>query len=284
MIDDKNLSDKAELGFRPDPVIQDAVPEARRARGVYLLPNLFTTAALFCGFYAIIAALHGRFEPAAIAVFIAMVLDGLDGRVARLTHTESEFGAQYDSMADLVSFGLAPALIMYEWALGAMASMGPFLSKLGWLAVFFYTVMAALRLARFNVQVGSTDKRYFIGLPSPSAAAIVAGLVWFSTDLGLSGADMLWPALIVTIGAGALMFSNVLYFSFKQIDLRGRMPFMTAILVVLLFVLTSIDPPKVLFTGFLLYGLSGPVLFLVRWRLRARRRAQTPGEPSEPKA
>ncbi len=258
-------------------------PEVRRARGIYLLPNLFTTAALFCGFYAIIAALHDRFEPAAIAIFIAMVLDGLDGRVARLTHTESEFGAQYDSMADLVSFGLAPALLMYEWALGAMAGMGPFLSKLGWLAVFFYTVMAALRLARFNVQVGSTDKRYFIGLPSPSAAAIVAGLVWFSQDLGLSGADLLWPALIVTIGAGALMFSNVLYFSFKQVDLRGRKPFMTAILVVLLFVLTSIDPPKILFVGFLLYGLSGPVLFLVRLRQRARRRAQPPGEPPEPK-
>jgi CDP-diacylglycerol---serine O-phosphatidyltransferase len=257
-------------------------PEVRRARGVYLLPNLFTTAALFCGFYAIIAALHGHFEPAAIAVFIAMVLDGLDGRVARMTHTESEFGAQYDSMADLVSFGLAPALIMYEWALGAMVDMGPFLSKLGWLVAFFYTVMAALRLARFNVQVGSTDKRYFIGLPSPSAAAIVAGLVWFSEDLGLSGADMLWPALFVTIGVGALMFSNVLYFSFKQVDLRGRKPFMTAILVVLLFVLTSIDPPKVLFVGFLLYGLSGPVLFLVRARQRARRRAQTPGEPPEP--
>ncbi|MDG4595337.1 MAG: CDP-diacylglycerol--serine O-phosphatidyltransferase, partial [Candidatus Contendobacter sp.] len=182
-------------------------PEVRRPpRGVYLLPNLFTTAALFCGFYAIIAALQNRFEPAAIAVFVAMVLDGLDGRVARLTHTESEFGAQYDSMADLVSFGLAPALIMYEWALGSMISMGPFLSKLGWLAAFFYTVMAALRLARFNVQIGSTDKRYFIGLPSPSAAAIVAGLVWFSVDLGLTGVQMLWPALVVTVGAGALMF------------------------------------------------------------------------------
>ncbi len=257
--------------------------QARRSRGVYLLPNLFTTAALFCGFYAIIAALRGRFEPAAVAVFVAMVLDGLDGRVARLTHTESEFGAQYDSMADLVSFGLAPALIMYEWALGTMAEMGPFLSKLGWLAAFFYTVMAALRLARFNVQIGSTDKRYFTGLPSPSAAAIVTGFVWFCTDLGLTGVQMLWPALVVTIGAGALMFSNILYLSFKQVDLHGRLPFITALLVVLLFVLTSIDPPKVLFFGFLLYGLSGPTLFLTRLRQRARRRAQGPGEPPEPK-
>lgn len=247
-------------------------PEIRRPpRGVYLLPNLFTTAALFCGFYAIIAALQNRFEPAAVAVFVAMVLDGLDGRVARLTHTESEFGAQYDSMADLVSFGLAPALIMYEWALGSMISMGPFLSKLGWLAAFFYTVMAALRLARFNVQIGSTDKRYFIGLPSPSAAAIVAGLVWFSVDLGLTGVQMLWPALVVTIGAGALMFSKILYFSFKQVDLRGRVPFISALLVVLTLVLISSDPPKVLFLGFLLYGLSGPALFVWRWRRHARR-------------
>lgn len=257
--------------------------EPRRPRGVYLLPNLFTTAALFCGFYAIIAALQNRFEPAAVAVFVAMVLDGLDGRVARLTHTESEFGAQYDSMADLVSFGLAPALIMYEWALGSMAGTGPFLSKLGWLTAFFYTVMAALRLARFNVQLGSTDKRYFIGLPSPSAAAIVTGFVWFGTDLGLTGPDLLWPALVITIGAGALMFSNVLYFSFKQINLGGRVPFMAALLVVLTLVVISIDPPKVLFIGFLLYGLSGPMLFLVRLRQRARRRVQTPSEPAEPK-
>jgi CDP-diacylglycerol--serine O-phosphatidyltransferase len=256
-------------------------PEVRRPRGIYLLPNLFTTAALFCGFYAIIAALHGRFEPAAIAVFVAMVLDGLDGRVARLTHTESEFGAQYDSLADLVSFGLAPALIMYEWALGTMATMGPFLSKIGWLAAFFYTVMAALRLARFNVQLGHTDKRYFIGLPSPSAAAMVAGMIWFCSDLGLRGSEVLGPALLVTVAAGALMFSNILYLSFKQVDLRGPVPFVAALLVVLLFVLTSMDPPKVLFGGFLIYGLSGPLLFLVRLRQRVRRRNQTPGEPPE---
>jgi CDP-diacylglycerol--serine O-phosphatidyltransferase len=196
--------------------MNEPTPETRRPRGVYLLPNLFTTAALFCGFYAIIAALHGRFEPAASR---GIYRDGAGwtGRpgAARLTHTESEFGAQYDSMADLVSFGLAPALIMYEWALGTMITMGPFLSKLGWLAAFFYTVMAALRLARFNVQSGSTDKRYFIGLPSPSAAAIVTGLVWFGTDLGLTGIQLLWPALIITVSAGALMFSKILYFSLQ---------------------------------------------------------------------
>ena len=251
--------------------------KVRRSRGVYLLPNLFTTAALFCGFYAIIAALNNRFEPAAIAVFVAMVLDGLDGRVARMTHTESEFGAQYDSLADLVSFGLAPALIMYTWALGPMMGMGPFLPKLGWLAAFFYTVMAALRLARFNVQIGNTDKRYFIGLPSPSAAAVMTGFVWFSTDLGLCGEQMLWSALIVTISAGVLMFSNILYFSFKKVDLRGRVPFMAVLIIVLIFVFTSIDPPKVLFIGFLLYSLSGPVLFLWRWRrLHTRRQAGIP--------
>ncbi len=261
------------LHLMANSMIPDA-PETRRSRGVYLLPNLFTTAALFCGFYAIIAALRGRFEAAAIAVFIAMVLDGLDGRVARMTHTESEFGAQYDSLSDLVSFGLAPALIMYQWALGTMVDMGPFLSKLGWLAAFFYTVMAALRLARFNVQIGHTDKRYFIGLPSPSAAAIVAGLVWFCTDLGLTGQQALWPALVIIIGAGALMFSNILYFSFKQVNLRGRVPFISAMLVVLTLVGISIDPPKVLFIGFLLYGLSGPVMYLARLRQRARRRAQ----------
>ena len=258
-------------------------PHKSRRRGIYLVPNFLTTAALFCGFYAIIAALRGRFEDAAIMVFLAMVLDGMDGRFARWTHTESEFGAQYDSLADLVSFGLAPALIMYKWSLGEMASMGLILSKLGWLAAFFYTVMAALRLARFNVQSGSTDKRYFIGLPSPSAAATVTGLVWFSTDLGLSGSQMIWPALIVTIGVGALMFSNVLYFSFKQINLRGRVPFMTASIVVLIIVLISIDPPKVLFLGFLLYSLSGPLLFLARLRQRARRRTQGSGESPESK-
>ena len=252
------------------------VSERRRPRGFYLLPNLFTTAALFCGFYAIIAALQGRFEWAAIAVFFAMGWDGLDGRIARWTHTESEFGAQYDSLADLISFGLAPALIMYEWALGGMTSMGPLWSKVGWLAAFFYTVMAALRLARFNVQIGSTDKRYFVGLPSPSAAAIVTSMVWFCTDSGLTGAQMLWPALAITVCAGALMFSNLLYFSFKQSNLQGRVPYISVFLVVLTLVVISIDPPKVLFAGFLLYGCSGPLLWLWRWR-RHWRPGREPG-------
>lgn len=245
-----------------------------RRKGIYLLPNLFTTAALFAGFYAIVAAMNHHFQAAAIAVFIAMVLDGLDGRVARLTHTESAFGAQYDSLSDMISFGLAPALVMYEWALRGMADLGWVPAKLGWLAAFVYTAAAALRLARFNAQVGTTDKRYFIGLASPSAAAIMVGLVWVGNDLGIRGTQLLWLAFIMTIGTGVLMVSNIRYHSFKQFDLRGRVPFMTILVVVLILVFASIDPPKILFTGFLIYGLSGPVMVLVRRRQRARRLAQ----------
>jgi CDP-diacylglycerol--serine O-phosphatidyltransferase len=248
------------------------VNDSKRRRGIYLLPNLFTTAALFSGFYAIVAAMNGRFESAAIAVFVAMVLDGLDGRVARLTHTESAFGVQYDSLADMVSFGLAPALVMYEWALGGMANLGWVPAKLGWLAAFIYTAAAALRLARFNTQVGSADKHYFIGLPSPSAAAIMAGLVWVGNDLGMHGNQLLWLAFIITIGTGTLMVSNIPYYSFKQVDLRGRIPFVAMLAIVLVFVFASLDPPKMLFTVFLVYGLSGPVVTFLRRRQRARRR------------
>lgn len=241
---------------------------------------MLTAAALFSGFYAIVAAMQGRFGPAAIAVFIAMVLDGLDGRVARLTHTESAFGEEFDSLADMVSFGLAPALIMYEWALSGMANLGWVPAKLGWLAAFLYAACAALRLARFNTQLGSADKRYFLGLPSPSAAAIMVGLVWLSDDLGLYGGQLLWVAFLITVGTGVLMVSNILYYSFKQIDLRGRVPFVAIIAVVLVLIFASLDPPKILFTGFLLYGLSGPVLYLLRLRQRARRRALGLSEPA----
>jgi CDP-diacylglycerol--serine O-phosphatidyltransferase len=253
-------------------VINEKGNDLKRRKGIYLLPNLLTTAALFSGFYAIVASMHGRFESAAIAVFVAMVLDGLDGRVARFTHTESAFGVEYDSLCDLVSFGLAPALIMYEWALSSMANMGPVTAKLGWLAAFFYTALAALRLARFNTQIGDADRRYFVGLPSPSAAAIMAGLVWVGEDMGIEGKQLLWFAFFVTVGTGALMFSNILYYSFKRIDLRGKIPFMAVLVVVLVFIFTSIDPPKVLFAGFLTYGLSGPILYLWRRWQRVRRR------------
>lgn len=252
----------------------EQVNDLRRRKGIYLLPNLFTTAALFAGFYAIVAAMNDQFQGAAIAVFVAMILDGLDGRVARLTHTESAFGAQYDSLSDMVSFGLAPALVMYEWALRGMGDLGWVPAKLGWLAAFVYTAAAALRLARFNIQVGSTDKRYFIGLASPSAAAIMVGLVWVGNDLGIRGNQLLWLAFIVTIGTGVLMVSNIRYHSFKQIDLRGRVPFVTILIVVLVLVFASIDPPKILFTGFLIYGLSGPVMVFVRQRQRSRRQAR----------
>jgi len=247
-------------------------------KGIYLLPNLFTTAALFSGFYAIVASMHGRFEPAAIAVYVAMVLDGLDGRIARLTHTSSEFGAEYDSLSDMVSFGLAPALIMYEWALGEMADLGRVPGQLGWLAAFAYAACTALRLARFNTQIGSVDKRYFVGLACPSAAAIMLGLVWVGDDLGMRGNQLLWLAFIITIATAALMVSNILYYSFKEFDIKGRVPFVAILAIVLVFVFTSIDPPKILFTGFLLYGLSGPVMLLLQYRRRARRRGVNAGK------
>lgn len=234
----------------------------KRGRGIYLLPNLFTTAALFAGFYAIVAAMNGQFEKAAIAVFVAMVLDSLDGRVARLTNTQSEFGAEYDSLSDMVSFGLAPALVMYQWSLSAMG-------KLGWLAAFVYTAGAALRLARFNTQVGIADKRFFQGLASPAAAAIVAGAVWVGASYGVDGKGFVPLTFVLTVLAGALMVSNIRYYSFKDLDLRGKVPFVAVLIVVLVFVFVSIDPPQVLFAAFLVYALSGPVMTLV---LRSRKR------------
>lgn len=242
--------------------------KGQRRRGIYLLPNLFTTASLFAGFYAIVAAIQGRFEPAAVAIFLAMLLDGIDGRVARLTNTQSDFGAEYDSLSDMVSFGLAPALVIYQWAL---ADMG----KLGWLAAFIYTAGAALRLARFNTQVGTADKRYFQGLASPAAAAIIAGLVWVGDTYLPTGKIVNIVALLLTISAGALMVSNVRYYSFKDIDLKGKVPFVFMLAFVLVIVLVSYDPPIVLFTVFLLYAVSGPVMTLVLLRKRrAERKAQ----------
>ena len=245
--------------------------EAKRRRGIYLLPNLFTTAALFAGFYAIVAATQGRFEAASVAVFVAMLLDGIDGRVARLTNTQSAFGAEYDSLADMISFGLAPALVTYEWALHS-------LGKLGWLAAFVYTAGAALRLARFNTQVGVADKRYFQGLPSPSAAAIVVGLVWVGEIYAGADAPMNAVALVITIVAGVLMVSNVRYHSFKSLDLKGKVPFVAILLVVLVLVFVSIDPPLVLFSAFLVYVSSGPVLTLTQLRKRRAERHAQRGE------
>ncbi len=237
-------------------------------RGIYLLPNLFTTAALFAGFYAIVAGMRQDFEAAAIAVFIAMILDGVDGRVARLTHTCTDFGIQYDSLSDLVSFGLAPALVMYQWALVDFKDMGWIWSKLGWLAAFFYTATAALRLARFNTKVGNVDKRYFQGLPSPSAAAVMVGMVWVWTDLGVSGATLKVAALVVTFLTGALMVSRFSYYSFKDLGAGNRIPFFALLAVVIALILAALDPPKVLWGVFTVYALSGPLLYVVRWRRR----------------
>ena len=228
-------------------------------RGVYLLPNLFTTAALFAGFYAIISGMHGKFEAAAIAIFVAMLLDGLDGRVARMTHTQSAFGAEYDSLSDMVSFGVAPALVMFSWSLST-------LGKFGWAAAFVYVAGAALRLARFNTQVESTDKRYFTGLASPSAAAVLAGMVWVCYDEGLVGGqlsrNLAVLSAIVTIAVGTLMITNVQYRSFKDFDYKGRVPFIVILAVVFVFVVVTIDPPRILLFGFLLYAISGPAVGL----------------------
>ncbi len=238
---------------RPNPPPKG--PLARK--GIYLLPNLFTTGALFAGFYAIVQAMNGRFEQAAVAIFVAMVLDGLDGRVARLTRTQSAFGAEYDSLSDMVSFGVAPALVIYTFALKGMG-------KLGWLAAFVYCVGAALRLARFNTQIEVQDKRWFQGLPSPSAAALIAGLVWVMHDWDVSGQRIHWLAWVVTVFAGLTMVSNLPFYSGKDINLRKSVPFIAVVLVALGFILISADPPTVLFALFVGYGLSGYVLWLLR--------------------
>ena len=220
-----------------------------RRRGIYLLPNLFTTAALFAGFYAIVQAMNGNFEQSAVAIFIAMVMDGLDGRVARLTHTQSAFGAEYDSLSDMVSFGVAPALIVYVWALKDMG-------KLGWIAAFVYCAGAALRLARFNTQHEVADKNFFQGLPSPAAAALLAGLVWVMNEYHIRGTDIRWLVWGVTLFAGLTMVSNLRYYSGKGINLRKSVPFVGILLIVLTFILISFDPPRVLFSVFALYALS----------------------------
>ncbi len=243
----------------------DQKDKSKRRRGIYLLPNLFTTGCLFAGYYAVVAAINGQFETAAVAIFIAMVLDGLDGRVARLTNTATEFGMQYDSLADMISFGVAPALVIYLWSL-------QYLGKLGWLASFLYVAGAALRLARFNTQVDTVDKRFFQGLPSPSAAAMVAGFVWIGVEYDFDAQGIGVVALVICILGGVTMVSNFRYYSFKGLDLKGKVPFVSLLLVVLAFVFVSIDPAKVLFFIFIVYALSGPTLTLVGLRQRREER------------
>ena len=246
----------------------------KRSRGIYLLPNLFTTGALFAGFYGVVAAINGRFELAAVGVFVAMVLDALDGRVARLTHTQTQFGAEYDSLADMSSFGLAPALIAYVWSLSSLAQYSWQWGKLGWLAAFLFVACAALRLARFNVKASTTDKRYFQGLPSPAAAGVVVGFVWAAHDLGYSGDEVAFITFPVVVFAGIMMVSNISYYSFKDIDFQNRVPFMAMLVVVFIFVFAAIDPPKALFGCFMVYALSGPVISVLR---RIKKRGQRGG-------
>lgn len=227
-----------------------------RRRGIYLLPNLLTIAGLFAGFYAIVTAMEGYFSNAAIAIFVAMIMDFFDGRVARLTNTQSAFGAELDSLSDMVSFGVAPALVVYSWSLES-------LGKLGWLAAFIFAAAGALRLARFNTQAQITDKRYFQGLPIPAAAGILASMVWLSVDSEIPGEVVDMTAAVLAIFTAILMVSNIRYYSFKEIDLKGRVPFVAILLVVLAFVGISLDPPKILFLLFFCYGLSGPILTLL---------------------
>ncbi|MGH8706076.1 MAG: CDP-alcohol phosphatidyltransferase family protein [Burkholderiales bacterium] len=235
---------------------------ALRRRGIYLLPNLFTTAALFAGFYAIVQAMNGRFDIAAVAIFIAMILDGLDGRVARLTHTTSEFGAQYDSLSDMVCFGAAPALVMYEWQLKGMG-------KLGWVAAFVFCAGAALRLARFNTNIDLVDKRYFQGLPSPLAAAFVAGLVWVTDDFGIQRADWIaWIAWTFTMFAGITMVTNLPFYSFKDINLKKSVPFWVVLVFVAVLAVISLKPSVVLFLLCFAYAVSGYVLWGMGIRVR----------------
>lgn len=239
-----------------------------RHRGVYLLPNLFTTANLFAGFYSIMCAINGNFTVAAATVFVAMVLDGLDGRVARMTNTQSAFGAEYDSLSDMVAFGLAPAIIAHQWALSE-------LGKVGLTIAFIYVACAALRLARFNTQIGVVDKRWFIGLASPAAAGVVAGVVWALSDNGVGAVDLpivvivLFAALVAL--AGMLMVSNIKYYSFKDLDLKGRVPFVAILVVVLAFAVVFSDPPRILLLLFLVYALSGPVQYVLHLRERKNR-------------
>lgn len=241
---------------------------AHRRRGIYLLPNLFTIAGLFAGFYAIVTAMEGYFNYAAVAIFVAMIMDFFDGRVARLTNTQSAFGAELDSLSDMVSFGVAPALVIYSWSLEG-------LGKLGWLAAFIFAAAGALRLARFNTQVLVADKRYFQGLPIPAAAGVLASMVWLCVDSEIFGDVVSMITAILAIIIAILMVSNVRYYSFKEIDLKGRVPFVAILLVVLAFVGISLDPPKILFLIFFCYALSGPILtFYALYKKRSLKRKQ----------
>lgn len=231
----------------PDNKSTESLP----SRGIYLLPNLLTTAGLFSGFYAVVSSMNGHYISAAIAIFIAMIFDGLDGRVARMTNTQSEFGAEYDSMADMVSFGIAPGLVAYNWALSSFG-------KFGWLAAFVYVACAALRLARFNTQVGVADKRYFQGLASPAAAGVIASFIWVGSEYQIDGQEYGFIVGLLTIATGLLMVSNFRYNSFKDVDWKGKVNFIVVLFIVLGFVVVASSPENILLFIFVLYACSGP--------------------------
>jgi len=259
-----------QMGSEED-VEDKELEEKRRSRAIYILPNLFTTAAMFAGFFAIVQAMNGRYELACWAIFVAMVLDGLDGRVARLTNTQSQFGAEYDSLSDSLAFGAAPALVTYEWALKD-------LGKLGWIAAFIYCVAAALRLARFNTNIAVIDKRFFQGLPSPAAAALLTGFVWVMIDNKISpdttflAIPIRYIACFCAVFSGVSMVTNVLFWSGKSINLRRAIPFAAALAFVVVLLVVSSYPPGVLFAMFVCYALSGYVMSAWRW-VRKRKAA-----------
>lgn len=249
-------------------------PAGKKIRkGVFLLPNALTTGALFAGFYSIIAGINGHFIAAAVAVVVAGVLDGLDGRVARLTNTQSDFGVQYDSLSDLISFGLAPALLAFNWSLASMRDISPLAGKLGWLAAFLFVACAALRLARFNTQASTADKSYFQGLASPAAAGTLVATIWFFADQGVSGESVRWLLWFETVVLGLLMFSRVRYFSGKSWPRGDRIPAGFLFLVVLVFVLLAIDPPAVMTAVGLIYVGSGLVMTVLGRKAWKNRRA-----------
>jgi CDP-diacylglycerol--serine O-phosphatidyltransferase len=248
----------------------DGRPTRIRRKGIYLLPNLLTTGALFAGFYAIVAAIDGNFRSAAWSIFAAMFLDGLDGRVARLTSTSSEFGKEYDSLSDMVSFGLAPAIVTYQWGVARLAEYGTAWGRLGWLAAFLYCAAAAFRLARFNANTGQ-DRRFFQGLPSPSAAAIVASMVWLATHYEIEGLIGLTAGIAVTAVAGLLMMSRFAYVSFKEINPGKRVRFANLLLIPLAIIAIAIAPQVTIFALFLIYASSGPAAWL--WHRRRAKRA-----------
>ena len=264
-----------------DNSTDDAVQVKQPRRGIYWLPNLFTTGTIFGGFYAIVAATQGRFEAAAIAIFFAGVMDGLDGRVARMTNTQSDFGMQYDSLADLIAFGMAPALILYEWQLKDMAAWGEAWGRLGWSASFIYVTAAAWRLARFNVQTGTSDKRFFQGLPSPAAAMLLVATMWVLLDVEWGDKTLAIFALVITFSGGLLMVSNVIYYSFKDLDAVKKVPFFVMPAALLAMATMIVGPVQILYTVFLTYVMSGPVMFAYRRIRLMQRRAERARQKKE---